>query len=276
MAGIKKDNHYVPQAYLKQWLINGKILTYRLLVPHKKWEHWKAHSPKSIAKHQHLYTYFSGSKDSDEIENWLDRDFERPASVSIAKVVKEAQLNVEDWNNLFRFAVAQSIRTPTGMQSFMRRQSQTLKVLLSESLEGSVAKVEASLASGVKLNPAPPVDPFSKLPLKLHRVNNEDGSEGIEALVLNGGSFGFGISNTSSKTQSIVCQFTDGPSCTPLLESRGQPQIIRLQGWERGRTENLALKEAGGLKERNFSFLLVPSISYSLVSVSVPLQEALQ
>ncbi|MEE4183741.1 DUF4238 domain-containing protein [Pseudomonas viridiflava] len=189
MAGIKKDNHYVPQVYLKQWVSNGKILTYRLLVPHEKCEHWKAHSPKSIAKHQHLYTYFSGSKDSDEIENWLDRDFERSASVSIAKVVKEAQLSVEDWNNLFRFAVAQSIRTPTGMQSFMRRQSQTLKVLLSESLEGSVAKVEASLASGVKLDPAPPLDPFSKLPLKLHRVNNEDGSEGIEALVLNGRKF---------------------------------------------------------------------------------------
>ncbi|HKR39428.1 MAG TPA: hypothetical protein VJU59_07040, partial [Paraburkholderia sp.] len=29
MEGLKKDNHYVPQAYLRQWLINGKILTYR-------------------------------------------------------------------------------------------------------------------------------------------------------------------------------------------------------------------------------------------------------
>ncbi|MCF5224434.1 DUF4238 domain-containing protein [Pseudomonas syringae] len=189
MQGIKKDNHYVPQAYLRQWLINGKIPTYRLLVPHEKCEYWKPHSPRSIAKHQHLYTYFSGSKDSDEIEHWLDRDFERPASVSIAKVVNETQLNVEDWNNLFRFAVAQSIRTPTGMQSFIKRQNETLEVLLSQSMEGSVAKIETALASGIKLEPARAVDPFSKLPLKLHRVKNEDGSEGIEALMLNGRKF---------------------------------------------------------------------------------------
>ncbi|WP_116826789.1 DUF4238 domain-containing protein [Pseudomonas syringae] len=189
MEGIKKDNHYVPQAYLRQWVSNGKILTYRLLVPHEKCGHWKPHSPKSIAKHQHLYTYFSGSKDSDEIERWLDRDFERPASVSISKVVNETKLSVEDWNNLFRFAVAQSIRTPTGMQVFMKRQSETLEALLAESMEGSVAKVEAALTSGIKLEPAPAIDPYSKLPLKLHRVKNEDGSEGIKALVLNGRKF---------------------------------------------------------------------------------------
>ncbi|PNB50140.1 hypothetical protein C1X29_10525 [Pseudomonas sp. GW456-12-10-14-LB2] len=189
MEGIKKDNHYVPQAYLRQWVVNGKILTYRLLVPHEKCEHWKSHSPKGIAKHQHLYTYFSGSKDSDEIERWLDREFEQPASVSITKVVKETQLSVEDWNNLFRFAVAQSIRTPTGMHSFMKRQNETLEALLSESMVESVAKVEAALASGIKIEPAPAVDPYSKLPLKLHRVKNEDGSEGIEARVLNGRKF---------------------------------------------------------------------------------------
>lgn len=189
MEGIKKDNHYVPQVYLRQWVINGKILTYRLLVPHEKCEHWKPHSPKGIAKHQHLYTYFSGSKDSDEIERWLDREFELPASVSIAKVVNETQLNTKDWNNLFRFAVAQSIRTPAGMQNFMKRQNETLEALLSESMVGSVAKVEAALASGITLEPTSSVEPFSKLPLKLHRVKNEDGSEGIEARVLNGRKF---------------------------------------------------------------------------------------
>ncbi|MDZ3827480.1 DUF4238 domain-containing protein [Pseudomonas monsensis] len=189
MEGIKKDNHYVPQAYLRQWVINGKIPTYRLLVPHERCEHWKPQSPKGIAKHQHLYTYFSGSKDSDEIERWLDREFERPASVSIAKVVNETRLNVKDWNNLFRFALAQSIRTPTGMQSFMKRQNETLEAFLSESMEGSFAKIEAAFASGIKLEPSSAVEPYSKLPLKLHRVKNEDGSEGIEARVLNGRKF---------------------------------------------------------------------------------------
>lgn len=66
----------------------------------------------------------------------------------------------------------------------MKRQNETLGAVLSESMEWSVAKIDAALASGIKLEPAPVVDPYSKLPLKLHRVKNEDGEEGIEARVL--------------------------------------------------------------------------------------------
>ena len=189
MESFKKDNHYVPQTYLKQWMSDGKVLTYRLVVPHEKCETWKALSPKSIAKLEHLYSYFSGSKDSDEIERWLDRDFEVPASRSIAKVVSESRLTSEDWNNLFRFAVAQSVRTPAGLQSFMRRQSKTLESVLSESMEGSVAKIDSALSSGVELEPAPVADPYNKLPLKIQRVKNEDGEEGLQAHVLNGRKF---------------------------------------------------------------------------------------
>ena len=75
------------------------------------------------------------------------------------------------------------------MQNFMKRQNETLEALLSESMVGSVAKVEAALASGITLEPTSSVEPFSKLRLKLHRVKNEDGSEGIEARVLNGRKF---------------------------------------------------------------------------------------
>ncbi|MFA7891482.1 DUF4238 domain-containing protein [Pseudomonas putida] len=189
MECIKKDNHYVPQAYLRQWMINGKVLTYRLLVPHVKSAIWKPLSPKSLAMLQHLYTYYSGTKDSDEIERWLDRDFEAPGFASIAKVVSESQLTREDWNNLFRFAVAQSVRTPAQMQRFIKRQNETLEALLCESMEWSIAKIESASATGVQPEPPPDRDPYSKLPLKLQRVKNEDGEEGIKAQVLNGRKF---------------------------------------------------------------------------------------
>ncbi len=186
MGHLKKDNHYVPQAYLKQWMIDEKVPTYRLLVPHENCELWKSHSPSSIAKHQHLYTYFSGAQDSDEIERWLDRDFESPATISIAKVVNESRLSPEDWNNLFRFAVAQSVRTPAGLESFMQRQKKTLKTLLTDSLETSVARIEAAVKAGIKLQSEPVDESLSKLPLKVLRVKNEDGTEGVEARALNG------------------------------------------------------------------------------------------
>ncbi|HBO2455865.1 DUF4238 domain-containing protein [Pseudomonas aeruginosa] len=186
MGHIKKDNHYVPQAYLRQWAVEGKISTYRLLVPHEKCALWKSHSPSSIAKHQHLYTYFSGTEDSDEIERWLDRDFENPAIPSIAKVVREDRLHPEDWQKLFRFAVATSVRTPAGLEHFMKRQSETLPSFLNETLQASVAKYESAIKAGIKLQSTPIDDSLNKLPLKVQRVNHEDGTAVVQAKILNG------------------------------------------------------------------------------------------
>lgn len=186
MASIKKDNHYVPQAYLRQWVRDGKILTYRLLVPHQKCEVWKRHSPKSIAKHQNLYTYYSGSVESDEIETWLDHDFEGPAATSIAKVVNESRLTSHDWRNLFRFALAQSVRTPAGLHSFMKRQNDNLESVLTTTMVHSLARIEQAQNAGIELEQPSLDDTDRKLPLKLHRVKNDRGEDGLEARVLNG------------------------------------------------------------------------------------------
>jgi hypothetical protein len=186
MGNQKTDNHYVPQSYLKNWSTDGKVLTYRLLVPHKNCEFWKGHSPRSIAKHHYLYTYFSGTTDSDEIERWLDRDFEGPATGSIAKVLKEEQLKPSDWTNLFRFAVAQSIRTPAGMQQFLDRQQRTLPTLLNDTMATSMAKLVAAVEAGVKLNPEPVDDVSSAMPIKVQTIKNADGTADIKAEILNG------------------------------------------------------------------------------------------
>lgn len=186
MGHLKKDNHYIPQAYLKHWAIEGKVPTYRLLVPHENCELWKSHSPSGIAKHQHLYTYFSGASDTDAVERWLDRDFESPATLSISKVVREERLEPKDWYNLFRFAVAQSVRTPAGLHEFMERQNNSLQGLLTESLKNSVAKMEVAVNAGIELPYGPVENPSNKLPLKISQVRNADGTEGVQATVLNG------------------------------------------------------------------------------------------
>ena len=90
---------------------------------------------------RHLYTRLSGSEASDEVERWLERDFETPGFASIEKVVSESQLTREDWNNLFRFAVAQSVRTPAQMESFFKRQTETLEAFLSETMEWSISQI---------------------------------------------------------------------------------------------------------------------------------------
>lgn len=186
MGNQKTDNHYVPQSYLKNWSTDGKLLTYRLLVPHENCELWKGHSSRSIAKHQHLYTYFSGAADSDQVERWLDRDFESPATSSIAKVVREEQLTPADWDNLFRFALAQSVRTPAGMQQFFDRQNKTLPALLNDTMETSVARLEAAAASGVRLSPTPVGNVSAGIPIKVETIKNPDGTAGIRTAILNG------------------------------------------------------------------------------------------
>lgn len=87
---LRKDNHYIPQLYLKQWATNGKIPTYRLLVPNENYPTWKTHSLKSICFHQHLYTYIATQGETDELERWLDREFESPAADAIDRVVRAA------------------------------------------------------------------------------------------------------------------------------------------------------------------------------------------
>ena len=186
MGNQKTDNHYVPQLYLRNWAINGRVLTYRLLVPHENCELWKGHSPRSIAKHHHLYTYFSGTTDSDEIERLLDSDFEGPATESIAKVVKEEQLKPSDWTHLIRFAVAQSIRTPAGMQQFLDRQQRTLPSLLNDTMETSMAKLSTAVETGVKLNLEPVDDVSAAIPIKVQTIKNADGTAAIKAEILNG------------------------------------------------------------------------------------------
>ena len=44
MQQLHKDNHYVPQVYLRQWATKGTIPTYSLLVPHHRVPLWKHHS----------------------------------------------------------------------------------------------------------------------------------------------------------------------------------------------------------------------------------------
>ncbi|AEF21715.1 DUF4238 domain-containing protein [Pseudomonas fulva] len=108
MHQLRKDNHYVPKLYLKQWSHEALIPTYRLLVPSEKAPLWKRQSLKGTAYHQHLYTYLVGQEETDEFERWLGSEFESPAEETIRRVVREERLEPEHWRRLVRFAGAKS------------------------------------------------------------------------------------------------------------------------------------------------------------------------
>ncbi|WP_183353026.1 DUF4238 domain-containing protein [Geomonas silvestris] len=69
----------MPRLYLKSWgSSSNQVWTYRILAPHERVPVWQEHSTKGIAYHAHLYTRIAAGQENDEIERWLDNDFESP------------------------------------------------------------------------------------------------------------------------------------------------------------------------------------------------------
>lgn len=71
---------------------------------------WERASIIGIAKHQNLYTRIVSGQDTDEVEHWLNEEFETPAQVSIEKTIADERLNSQDWHHIIRFLAAQDLR----------------------------------------------------------------------------------------------------------------------------------------------------------------------
>jgi hypothetical protein len=180
MQQLRKDNHYVPQLYLKQWSRNGKIPTYRLLVPNDNCDHWKEHSAKSIAFHQHLYTYVVGQGETDEFERWLDREFENPAEEAINRAINGERLSRDNWSQLIRFLAAQDVRTPVRLKEFLTRQNETFQSFIDATLANSVAELEKAARLGIRLQ-TPKRDPNDIFPVKVTVARSTEGGGIIQA-----------------------------------------------------------------------------------------------
>lgn len=161
------DNHYVPNVYLKTWSsTNKRVWTYRILVSHEKVPLWKSNSIRGIAYRAHLYTSLVAGKESDEIEKWLDREFEAPAEESLQKVTSDAQLNDRDWQRLALFLAAQDVRTPARLQENLRRWTAMLPDLIEKTLRESVKKLEGARVSGQAIA-VPETTPKNYIPFRL-------------------------------------------------------------------------------------------------------------
>ncbi|MEG0859755.1 MAG: DUF4238 domain-containing protein [Pseudomonas sp.] len=170
MQQLRKDNHYVPKLYLKQWANEGQIPTYRLLVPSDKAPLWKPQSLKGIAFHQHLYTYLVGQEETDEFERWLDREFEGPAEEAIRRVVQGEQMSPEHWRRLVRFSVALDVRTPARLREFLQRQNETLPALMDEIVQRSVSRLQQAAS----LNEPLPIQSEESDPLAPFKISIEE------------------------------------------------------------------------------------------------------
>ena len=97
MNDLIQENHFVPQSYLRRWSLDGnKVWVRRLLVSHPNVPQWKLHWIASIAKAQNLYTRASRSGETDDVERWLNDEFESPAQEAIAKAISDDRMSELD------------------------------------------------------------------------------------------------------------------------------------------------------------------------------------
>jgi hypothetical protein len=150
---FQRDNHYVPCMYLKHFEVSpGRVLAYRILVAHPRVPLWKETAIRGIAYHAHLYTRIVSGIQTDEIEKWLNTEFETPAEDALNKATCDSRLSPTDWHNLIRFLAAQDVRTPARLSENIERWKETLPAMLDDTLREAVNKLEEVKKSGESIN----------------------------------------------------------------------------------------------------------------------------
>lgn len=153
---LKIRNHYVPRLYLKRWSdADAKVWVYRVLVPHASVPLWKRSSIASIGYHRNLYTRILTGDETDEFENWLERDFETPAAEPLRKATADERLSADDWECIIRLLAAQDVRTPARLIEFLRRQEEQLPGLTEEVLQNVVRELSEAKRTGRKIERPP-------------------------------------------------------------------------------------------------------------------------
>jgi hypothetical protein len=145
MSQISRDNHFVPQLYLKHWSKDGhRILSYRILVSNNQVPKWELRSIRGVAFHRDLYTEFSNHQEVDEFEKWLESEYEAPAQESLVKVLQDKKLESSDWERLALLLGAQDVRTPTNYLESMEQWNRTLPPILENTLKNAVSHLEST------------------------------------------------------------------------------------------------------------------------------------
>jgi len=178
MNQLHVKNHYVPECYLKRWESSSKkIYVYRTLVNHQNVPIWRPHSVSAIAYQKHLYTRVIAGGESDEIETWLDREFESPANAILEKVTSDSRLSPNDWEILIKFLAAQDVRTPARLFEHLQRAQKELPEILQNILDELQEKYDQGEFDALKTkDKTQKLEPF---PLKVTTHIEEGADTGI-------------------------------------------------------------------------------------------------
>ena len=185
----------------------------------------------AVGFHSHLYTRLVAGGESDEIENWLNREFETPAEEPIRKVIEDRPLNTSDWQALIRFLAAQDVRTPARLIASMKRSVQETPQQLEQVLAHAKEAMKRAKESGQPL-PKRPFPNGDYMPLRVTTEIDEERKAGrlkVEVLV-GRGSWHFEIKHLLDKTLNVLLTHSWGILTPPddLLWFTSDDPVVKL------------------------------------------------
>jgi hypothetical protein len=176
LAQFTRDNHFVPQAYLRRWSDDGtRVHRYRTLVSDNRVPEWKLRPIRGVAYHRDLYTSFTGGREVDDFETWIKTEFEDPAFQALEKVASNSPLRTSDWERLGIFMAAQDLRTPASYLELMGWCEKELPGIVEDSVGRSAGRLEEAQRQGLKFVPRERPDPLSDF-IRV-RIDSGDKSE---------------------------------------------------------------------------------------------------
>ncbi|EGQ8808859.1 hypothetical protein DLH87_25135 [Vibrio parahaemolyticus] len=168
---VKKDNHFLPQMYLKNWCNEqDKVFQYRKIVQHENVPIWKDYHPSAIGYSQYLYVNTQNGNPDDVLENWFDSNYEFPAKNSIDRVIRNEKLSRDDYKLLANFVALQDLRTPKRYFEHLERSDEKA---LSDIVEDVVNDVKSKIPPDFK--PDGKARYHDSLPIKVEI--EEDGND---------------------------------------------------------------------------------------------------
>lgn len=129
---MKRNNHYVPKTYLKQWANNNKIYEYNLLVSHENFPKWNRVSISRTSSLDSLYLYSNKGQLTDEMEDFFSTEFEMQYSSFIDKIETYSILDNNDKEYISKLVASQYIRTLKGFSRIQKTMIDTFPDIIEE------------------------------------------------------------------------------------------------------------------------------------------------
>lgn len=152
MTEVAHENHYVPQAMLRRWSLDGEwVYAYRTLVSNSDVPQWEPQRIRGLAKQRDLYTTIAEGREDDEFEHWIEQEYETPGFEAMQKLIARARMTPGDWHAVGRFVALQDLRTPLSLIESMNRWKDEFPKILDKTLRDLVAELEQAKVKGEKL-----------------------------------------------------------------------------------------------------------------------------